>query len=195
MRLFDIINGELVINNPNVLAVPEFRVIWERDKDSDKENAVKDLSYVVFLCDESLHNPYRAYKELDREATLKKDFIGDINWVPDKELQAAIDKYREATETTISRLLVGAKSAAEKLAEYFHNVDFSLLDAQGKPIYSAREVSTNIGSVGNIVKSLNSLEEMVRKEQLETSVVRGGGEIGFFENPMDDIDYGTGDID
>lgn len=190
MKLFDIVNGKLTINNPNVLAIPEFRIIWERDKDSEKDNAKRELSYIVFLCDETVNNPYRAYKELDRIIALKKDFIKDLKWEPDKEIQAAINKYKEATQTTNSRLLVAAKNGAEKLAEYFNNIDFSIIDSQGKPVYSARDVASNLSSVGNIVKSLNSLEDMVKKEQLESSVVRGGGEVGFFENPSDDIEYG-----
>ena len=44
----------------------------------------------------------------------------------------------------------------------------------------------------NIVKSLNQLEDMVKKEQLEANTVRGGGEIGFYESPRRDFDYGDG---
>ena len=181
--------------NPSSLAMPEFRVLWDRDEDVDKDNAVREISYVVFLCDESLANPYRAYKEGDREDVLLKDFIKEKKWKPDKAIQAAIDKFMEATQTTNSRLLKAAKNAAEKLAGYFDMIDFNTLDKDGKPMFSAKELASNLAAVGNIVKSLHSLEEMVKKEQLETNTVRGGGEIGFYELPRNDFDYGDGTVD
>src|SRR4030042_5388539 len=192
MRLFDIINGKLVINQPEVLAIPEFKTIWDRDEGEEKEQAVKELSYVTFLCDDSVNNPYRAYKEKEREDVLVRDFIKDENWGPDKEVQAAIKKYREATQTTNSRLLKAAKNAADKLSEYFDMIDFNELDNYGKPVFSAKELASNLAAVGNIVKSLNQLEDMVRKEQMETKTIRGGGDIGYYEIPRQDFDYGEG---
>jgi hypothetical protein len=194
MKLFDIVNGKVVMN-PQALAMPEFRYLWDRDDDIDKDNAVREISYVVFLCDESLANPYRAYKEGDREEVLLKDFIKEKKWKADKHINAAIEKFKEATQTTNSRLLKAAKNAAEKLAGYFDMIDFSELDKDGKPMFSAKELASNLAAVGNIVKSLHQLEEMVKKEQLETNTVRGGGEIGFYELPRRDFDYGDGVVD
>jgi len=178
--------------NPQALAIPEFRYLWDRDDDIDKDNAVREISYIVFLCDESLANPYRSYKEGDRERVLMKDFIKDKKWKVDKHILAGIDKFIEATQTTNSRLLKAAKNAAEKLAGYFDMIDFNEIDKDGKPMYSARELASNLAAVGNIVKSLHQLEEMVKKEQLESNTVRGGGEIGFYEQPRVDFDYGDG---
>lgn len=172
--------------------MPEFRYLWDRDTDIDKDNAVREISYIVFLCDESLNNPYRAYKEGDRERVLLRDFIKDKKWKADKHIEDAIKKYLEATQTTNSRLLKAAKNAAEKLAGYFDMIDFNEVDKDGKYLFSAKELASNLAAVGNIVKSLHQLEEMVKKEQLETNTVRGGGEIGFYELPRRDFDYGDG---
>ena len=68
--LFDIVNGH-VIMNPNSLAMPEFKAIWDRDKTKVKELAIKELSYVVFLCDESVKNPYHQYRLSERIKVLK----------------------------------------------------------------------------------------------------------------------------
>ena len=191
MKLYDIVNGKVVMN-PQSLVIPEFRYLWDRDNDVDKDNAVREISYVVFLCDESLANPYRAYKEGDREQVLLRDFIKEKKWKADKHIEAAIKKYTEATQTTNSRLLKAAKNAAEKLAGYFDMIDFNEVDKDGKYLFSAKELASNLAAVGNIVKSLHQLEEMVKKEQLETNTVRGGGEIGFYELPRRDFDYGDG---
>lgn len=195
MRLFDILNGKLVINQPEVLAIPEFNIIWDRDQDEDKVTAMKELSYITFLCDDSINNPYRSYKEGEREAVLRKDFIRDKKWKPDKKVENAIEKYKKAVQTTNSRLLKSAKNAADKLAEYFDMIDFNEMDNYGKPVFSAKELSSNLAAVGNIVKSLTQLEDMVRKEQLESNTIRGGGEIGYYEVPKNDFDYGDGGED
>lgn len=192
MKLFDIVNGKLVISQPNVLAVPEFKALWDRDKDEDKVNAMRDISYIVFLCDESVSNPYRGYKEIDRIVALKKDFIKDENWEPDEAINKAIAKYKELVQTTNSRLLAAAKNAADKLSEYFYSVNFNEVDQYGKPVFSAKELSSNLASVGNIVKSLTQLEDMVKKEQLESNSIRGGGDIGYYELPRAGFDYGDG---
>jgi hypothetical protein len=191
MKLFDIVNGKVTLN-ANSLAIPEFRYLWDRDEDVDKENAVREISYVVFLCDESIGNPYRAYRENERQEVLVKDFIKEKKWKPDKYIDSAVKKYKEATQTTNSRLLKSAKNAAEKLSEYFDMIDFNEVDKDGKSVFSAKELSSNLAAVGNIVKSLNQLEDMVKKEQLEANTVRGGGEIGFYELPRSDFDYGDG---
>ena len=192
MKLYDIVNGKLVISQPNVLAIPEFKVIWDRDKDEDKEQAMRELTYMTFLCDESINNPYRAYKEGEREDVLLKDFIKNPKWKPDKQILEAIKKYKEVVQTTNSRLLKAAKNAADKLSEYFYMIDFKEIDSNGKPVFSAKDLSSNLASVGSIVKSLGMLEDMVKKEQLDTTTIRGGGEIGYYEVPRSDFDYGDG---
>lgn len=189
MKAFDIL-GDSVTFTPEFLAVPEFRAIWDRDKRKGKAQAMKELSFVALLCDNTTSNPYRNYSEEIRWEILRDDYIGKKDWSPDKAIKAAVEKLHSMSETTSSRLLRSAKIAADKLGNYFESVDFTLLDDSGKPVYSARELASNLGAVGNIVKSLKVLEDQVRKEQLDDNITRGGFEIGVFEIPDDDIDYG-----
>jgi len=102
----------------------------------------------------------------------------------------AIERYKKLQETVSVRLLRSAKKAAERLATYFDRVDFEMLDKLGKPIYSARDVSSNLKEIGSIVKSLGVLEEQVKKEQASSGKVRGGGDIGDYEIPDSNFDYG-----
>jgi hypothetical protein len=75
-------------------------------------------------------------------------------------------------ETTNTRVLLGAKKAAEELAKWFEQIDFTKVDGYGKPIFSATELARNLKEVGSIVKSLSQLEEMVRREQLDKTTTR-----------------------
>lgn len=189
MKAFDI-QGDQVTFTAEFLAVPEFKAIWDRDKKKGKGSAIKELSYVAFLCDNTIYNPYRGYSEEARSEELIKDFIGDESWKPDREVQEAVDKLHGLLETTSSRLLRSSKIAADKLGVYFETIDFTLMDDNGKPIYSARELASNLSAMGNIVKSLKVLEDQVKKEQLDDNITRGGFEIGDFEVPSTDINYG-----
>lgn len=189
MKVFDIIDNSVVLN-PQSLNIPEFKAIWDRDKSKSKSIASKEISYIVYIYDESIDNPYRAYKEEDREEVVKKDFMPE-GWEPDNLILKAIEKYKDLKQTTNSRLLRSAKKAAEKLSEYFDSVDFNIKDSNGKPVFSSRDLASNLKEVAGIVKSLNMLEEMVKREQMESSKVRGGGEVGMYEIPSDDFDYGV----
>lgn len=102
----------------------------------------------------------------------------------------AIIKYRKLQETVSVRMLRSAKNAAEKLSIYFDNIDFDLLDKFNKPVYSARDVASNLKEIGSIVKSLGILEDQVKKEQSSSGKVRGGVDIGDYEMPDENFDYG-----
>jgi len=189
MRVFDVVSGE-VVADPSRLIIPEFKTIWDKDKSKDKQRATKELAYIVFSYDLSADNPYRGYSEYERDIVLKKDLFGDSNWVPDSYVSDAIEKFKRLMETTNTRVLLGAKKAAEELAKWFEQIDFSKVDAYGKPIFSATELARNLKEVGSIVKSLAQLEEMVRREQVDKTTTRGGNDIGMYEIPRSNEDYG-----
>lgn len=183
-KLFDIDNGRVVLD-PKNLAVPIFNKIWKRDKSKTKELATKELTYVVFLCD--YQSPYNDYPPIDKEIKLRTEiFSEEDDWEPDELIKEAIQQYEDLQQTTNSRLVKSAKVAAEKLAVYFEKVDFDERDDRGRPIYTAKDVVGNLKQVGEMVKSLISLEKQVQKEQMESSSVRGGGEIGAYELPDKD---------
>jgi hypothetical protein len=183
MKIFDIVSGEIVID-PSRLIIPEFKVLWNRDKTKDKRNVMKEISFITFLFDLSADNPYRGYTEQERDVVLKKDLFNDPNWEPDEEVTAAIMKFQKLMETTNVRVLLGAKQAAEELAQWFRQVKHT--DAE----FSVTELSRNLKEVGNIIKSLSQLEDMVRREQIDKTATRGGNEIGMYEVPRSNTDYG-----
>lgn len=180
MKLFDIKGDEIVLN-AQTLGIPPFKKLYERDKSKGKRNALRELSYITFLCDNTTDNRYRGYDELQREKVLRRDFLEDENWEPDEDIIEAIEKFKELQKTPTSKLYESALSGANKLAGYFQNIDFDSVDEEGKPIHSAKELAQNLASVGNIVKSLKMLEAVVRQEQQDATTARGGSSISEFE--------------
>jgi len=180
-KIFDVNNGEIILT-PESLAIPAFKAIWDADRSKVKEKAKNEIKYVVFLCD-SIRSPYKDFASDERDSVLKEDIFGDAKWKPSLLVEEAIKAFDSLTETTSTRLLRSAKIATEKLAKYFEEVDFTKMDNYGKPVYSARELASNLGTVGNIVKSLGALESAVKKEQMDGNRVRGGSDVNYFEDP------------
>jgi hypothetical protein len=180
-RLFDIDKNKIVLNS-DILAIPALKVIWDRDKSKVKDKAMKELSYIVFLCD--FHSPYKDLKSNDKEELIIQDIFNNKKWKPDNEIKEAIKVYNKLQITPSMRMLQSAKVAIEKVADWFEKVDLEELDSYGKFKYSANDVSRNLKEIGNIVKSINNLEKQVRSELTESNA-RGNNIIGPFEEPDD----------
>tara|TARA_R100001163_G_C5046236_1_gene183530 strand:- start:222 stop:761 length:540 start_codon:yes stop_codon:yes gene_type:complete len=178
MALFDLKNGNIVLN-PDSLAIPAFKKIWDKDKTKNKEKATREISFVYFMCD--YHSPYAVYPVHKKRDTIVKDFMRDETWKESPEILEAVEAYTNFQETHTMRLMKAAKGAADKLAGYFEAVDFLKTDDNGKPIFTAKDVAYNLEKVGSIVDSLDKLETRIKKEVKTESRVRGGGEIGMYE--------------
>jgi len=168
--IFDLKNNEPTITIEGV-HIPEFRAIWEADNTEDKSVASQVLSYVYHIADHSSvyakQSPSER-KRLVRDAYLKDELSDEM-----KELMAeAIAMYKKLQTTPSMRLLTSARNACEKLSEYFDTIDFAMLDDRGKPVYSARDLSTNLEKIGKIVISLNELETIVAKEKAKAKQIR-----------------------
>jgi len=50
MRLFDLVNNQLVISEEAYILIP-FKAIWDRDKTKLKEKALAELGFVYFMED------------------------------------------------------------------------------------------------------------------------------------------------
>lgn len=179
-KLFDIVKNEVQLS-PDVLAIPIIKEIWDRDKNRSKDKAKKEISYIVFISD--YRSPYKDVPNFEKESIIRRDIFGKSSkWEPDEVITEAVDKYKQLQKTRTMHLLDSARVAVEKLSEYFETVNFIDTDDYGKPKHSAKELASNLGTVGNIVKSLINLEKQVQSEIVEASA-RGGTEIGYYENP------------
>ena len=70
----------------------------------------------------------------------------------------------------------------DKIRHYFETIDLSERDPEsGRPIFTAKDLMTNLASLGKTVESLNQLEYMVKKEQEMSRGLRGAAEPGMFD--------------
>jgi len=79
-------------------------------------------------------------------------------------------------------MLKGCMMSVEKLIFYFENVDINERDPiTGKPIYSSKDLISNIKNAKDLVISLQDLEKQVKKELEQDTGLRGGMEAGFYD--------------
>lgn len=172
-NLFDIIGGKVVISN-SALAIPAFKDVWEKSK--DKEHASKVISYIVFM-----HNPSSPYVdsiyEEDRKEKLMKELFGGDYSLTEVERYAE-SSYIEFLDTLSLKLLRGVRAGLEQSSKYLTNMEYESMDMR-----RVKEILDIASKVDKSIKSIDSLERQVKKDELNNTKVRGGSEIGWFELP------------
>ena len=184
MNLFELIDHSVVIS-PQALGIKEFKALWDRDKKKDKRRAIGELSYVFFICD--YKSVYRKYSAGERHNLILEDVSLPDTWEVDDKVKEAVDKYLELHYTSSMRMLDATEAACEKLRQYFETVDLTAVDDHGKPIHNAKDLRANIEAIPKIIQAMKKIREEVEKELSESSYIRGGGEIGIFEDPSREV--------
>jgi len=169
------ISDNVAVPSPYVLKIEEFSKLVNRDKSKGKDKSTKELAYVYFVCD---HNsPFAVYDEDRRPSEVKLSVFGESKWAPDETVKAACLKYRKLKETSAVRLLKAARESVVKLEKYFKDVDLTLTDDNGKPIFAAKDLVANLSKMGDVVNGISKLEDLVKKEEQVQSSNRGGVEV------------------
>jgi len=159
--------------------IKEFKVIWNRDRSTKKNNALSELAYVYHSCD--YQSIYRNYHIDTRDSKIRLDIFGEREWKPDSKVNEAINKYRELQTTLSMQLLNDVEIGLTKLRDYFREPNFDE-DENG---VAAKNFIANIKSMGDLVKSLKSLRDEVEKELTDNMQLRGRSQIGQRELPPD----------
>lgn len=178
MKLFNLINNERAVPSEECYAIKAFEKIIKMDKTKEKDTATRWFSYVYHMND--WQSAYQSYTRDLRKEKLLIDLFGKVIDVP-KYVEEAEDKYRELKETDSIRMLRSARAAAQKIENYFGGIDF-MSDDPGK---EAKDLIANISNLGKVISGIKQLEEEVKKEQAEGSVVRKGVEITEFNDGGD----------
>ena len=157
MRDLITVSKNVVIPSVYALTIPEFKGL-----------SSSELSAVYFYCDHE--SPYTVYDKGDRMKRIEKDL--KIKNSP--KLRTAIDKYNELNETSAVKLLKAARGSITKLEKYFDTINLDILDDNGKPIYSAKDLIANLSNMGKVVNGLEELEALVLKQKKRQNHNRGG---------------------
>lgn len=184
---YDNVNGKVEIENGTILLIKEFKDLMDNARNICTEDpkgvkhlrAFRELSYIYLAIDwESL---YRDYTEQERHIEALRDSGLTEKEFNDPVFRAACRKYKELQESNrVVRMLKAAQSTVDRFIIYFNTIDPSERDANtGKPIYKVKDIMSEISSLSKINTELKTLEEQVKKEQMEASNIRGGAVDGF----------------
>ena len=154
------ISDNRVIPSAYTLTIPEFKLL-----------SIEELAYIYYMCDH--RSPFAVYEEEKRsEEVIQSVFKKKYNI--SSKINAACDKYKELTETSAVKLLKAARASVTKLEKYFRNIDLTMMDDNGRLMFSAKDLVQNLSKMGDVINGLSKLEEQVKKEEQVINANRGG---------------------
>lgn len=181
-------DNRVTLERDEILLVKEFANLIDakRNKcDDDKKGtlglrAIKELSFIYLNFD--WKSPYSEFSEQERkEAALLDSDLTEKDLQDPIFIQAA-EKYQLLQESRILKLLNAAYKSVDTLRIFFETVDLTEVDTMsGKPIYTAKDVISNIQNLGKMLEGLQQLELMVKKEREQTKALRGDAEKGLLD--------------
>ena len=160
------VTEKTVFPNVETLLISPFKEIWERDKSKQKYAALEEFAYIEFLSSMRKSNPYRQYPENEKEGKVRLAVITRDNWEPDELIFKGIEKiiqFQKESSTTYSYYMA-AKKAAEKMQEFFNEVDITAVNPKTfNPIYKPRDITSALNDTEKVLSNLKSLEKKVFK--------------------------------
>lgn len=173
MKLFDIIGGKVVIHS-DALGIPCFRRIWESDK-PDKEHADRVISYIVLK--NKWDSPYVQSMEAEMiEPKLKKELFNDENYELTENELLAEKQYKAFCYTRTLEMLDNMRLKLDSVSKYYKESLEDLLDEK-----KIKDLLAGMTSVGNVLKSIDTLETMVKAEEVSLGKVKGDSKINPYE--------------
>jgi len=179
-------DGENIEFNPILLSIPEFEKLWNRDKTKDKRKARKELIYIYGMLSNEPDNIWKDFTDLSkRENIIIADLFGESsNWVPDRVLNAAFNKYKdrypkEPSETLLETLM----ASMMKLKDWIDTIDLDERDSNGRLIHNPKilvELSTQ--ALKKYMEIEEAIEKIKSNKRLKTDKLRGGADEGMFED-------------
>ena len=165
-----------------VFLLPSFRELFKQDKSRKKDDFLKHIGFIWFMCDP--RSPYLYLtNEGEREAEVRKQEGFGEDWKPSKLVRDAMAQYRTAVVTTQSLLLEDIRSGIDKVRAFFRDVDLNATDMKtGKPLYQVSSVTSAIKQAIELSKLLAVAEKELAKDYESDAATRGSAERAVYEN-------------
>ena len=182
MKLFKYVNYTVTISEEALLLKP-FRIIWTRDRSSQKERALQELGAIYFSTDPRSDYMFIIDPEERMNKIIEQEGMKST-WKPDKVVEEGLKLYEYLSQTTSSLLLQDTRMAIDKLRQRLRELDLSEVDEKGKPIYTLQSYTATIKQIPELSKSLIEAEKAISKELEDTTRMRGQGVKKLFEDGL-----------
>lgn len=175
---------------PYLLAIPEFKTIWDSDRSKDKEKALNLFKYIFFIAD--FKSPYKLSIIDEKELidVVKKDYMSS-SWKEPGAVNKAIIKYKSLQYTSNLRVFDSATNALSQISSFLNNFKLEIPE-EGKSLSmesiisygNASKVAMDlISKVPEVSTKLSSARKLVEKEIENSGEIRGKGSIQRRELP------------
>lgn len=172
MKLLNLKNYQVEVTDEALLSKP-IRDLFNKDTSPTKEEFFTQCSVIYFMADPRSSYSY-IVDEAERFEEIKKQEGLAKSYKITKDLQAAIDSYKNYVKTTSSLLLEDARTAVDKVRKFLREVDLTKLDDKGKPVYTINTVTSALKMIPQLAKDITETEKLVTKELEEAGRMRGG---------------------
>lgn len=172
MKLLNLKNYQVEVSDEALLVKP-IRDLFFKDESPTKEAFYTQCSIIYFMADPRSSYNY-IVEDKERFEEIKKQEGLPKSYKITKDLQAAIDAYKKSVQTTSSLLLEDARTAVDKVRKFLREVDLTLLDDKGKPVYTLNTITSALKMIPQLAKDITETERLVTKELEEAGRMRGG---------------------
>lgn len=179
--LFEVENS-IAKPTAETLLISPYKEIWERDKSEDKQQALKEFTFIELMSSKKKSNPYAGYDDGVRFEKLQ-ELLFEEDWEMDELVEAALVKIHEfQTEASQTyRYYISTVKAAEKLRDFFDNFDIMETNEKGALLYKPSDITRAINDTDKVLQNLNSMKEKVEQELFEQTKTKGNKQINPFE--------------
>lgn len=174
MKLINFKNYQIEITD-EALLVKAIRDLFDKDQSKTKDDFLIQCSIIYFMADPRSSYSY-IVDETERFNEIKKQEGLSKTYKITRDLQKAINVYKEMTKTTSSLLLEDAKVAVDKVRKFLRECDLTAVDDKGKPVYTINSITSALKMIPQLAKDITETEKLVNKEIEEASRIRGGNE-------------------
>lgn len=184
MDLFQVVNG-VAIPTTHALMIEPYKSLWVQDNSEDKNEALKDFTFIELYCSKKKTNPFKGYSEGERYKKLVEHIYKDKDYRPTNNelIEKGIELYLEflyKASPTLS-YLEAALESAERVKQMLRSVDFDERTNGGAAVYKPGDITRALKDSEEVIKNLTNLQKKVEEDLLEESKTRGAREIGQFE--------------
>jgi hypothetical protein len=173
MKLVRLKNYQLVVEDELLLLSP-FKKLYTKDKSKDKQKFIEFLTIVYFVYDPRSDYSYIINEdERIKEVCTSNGFTQPVFSALETE---CIELYKKLTTTVTQELLSSTKIAIGKIRDFLEQVDLTLTDTNGKPIYTINSITSAIKQIPQLAKDVMEAEKVVAKELEEQGRARGGNQ-------------------
>jgi len=179
MNVFQIGDKGLLEISAEAYTLLPFKKIWNK---KNKKLAEKELAFVYYFTDYN-SDFSDILNESEKIDEIKKSVGLEDRWEMSVNVKNAIEFYKKRQRTASMDLLDSALEFSQKLKDFYKSIDLDERDKNGKLVHNIPQLQSSMNQLSDQTEVIRKLKETITKELQEASRVRGGEEVGYFENP------------